>query len=252
MIAAAVIGGCAGAGCYFSWQKEQAAKEEAAKAEAKKKPESLVIEKEEKPEPLQPQSVYQSPINFDEQHQLNPDIYAWIQIPGTVIDYPILQKESGDQSYYLDTRADGVPGLPGSIYTENINAKDFKDANTMIYGHDMLDGSMFAQLHRYEDPAFFEANPYVYIYLPDRMLKYQIYAAVVVSDEHIMLKYDFRNPDSFQQYLNDTFASQDAPALFNHNVPVNNQSKIITMSTCIGPRPDNRWTVQAVLVEEVY
>lgn len=196
------------------------------------------------------ESSYQSPVNFEELQELNPDAYAWIKIPGTNIDYPIMQKADGDQSYYLNTTMTGLEGFPGSIYTENYNAKDFQDANTLIYGHDLQDGTMFTQLHKYADRNFMAENPYVYIYTPEKMLKYQIYAAVVFDDRHIMMNFDFNNPDSYQQFLNETLELRDMQSVIDTNVPVNNQSKIITMSTCIAERPENRWLVEAVLIDE--
>ena len=69
------------------------------------------------------------------------------------MNYPIVQ--SAYDSYYLNHMIDGKEGYPGSIYTEKINAKTFSDFNTVIYGHDMKDGSMFKDLHKFEDATFF-------------------------------------------------------------------------------------------------
>ena len=82
------------------------------------------------------------PIDFASLKETNPDIYAWIEIPDTNVNYPIVQS-ADDDSYYLNHTIDGQEGYPGSIYTEKVNAKDFSDFNTVIYGHDMKDGSMF-------------------------------------------------------------------------------------------------------------
>ena len=71
------------------------------------------------------------PVKFEELQAVNPDIYAWITVPGTVIDYPILQHAS-DNTYYLMHNIDGSYGYPGCIYTENMNSKDFTDNNTVI------------------------------------------------------------------------------------------------------------------------
>lgn len=76
------------------------------------------------------------PIDFASLKETNPDIYAWIEIPDTNVNYPIVQS-ADDDSYYLNHTIDGQEGYPGSIYTEKVNAKDFSDFNTVIYGHDM-------------------------------------------------------------------------------------------------------------------
>ena len=71
----------------------------------------------------------------------NPDVYAWITVPGTEIEYPILQHPS-DNSYYFMHNIDGSYGYPGCIYTENLNSKDITDNNTVIYGHNVKNDSM--------------------------------------------------------------------------------------------------------------
>ena len=83
-----------------------------------------------------------APIGFYEAQEINSDAYAWIEIKDTNIHYPILQHES-DDAYYLNHRIDGVAGYPGSIYTERVNAKDFSDYNTVVYGHNMKNKTMF-------------------------------------------------------------------------------------------------------------
>ena len=85
-------------------------------------------------------------IDFAELSSINPDIYAWIRIPDTQIDYPVLQREE-DDTYYLRHNSSGRYAFAGSIYTEEANSRDFKDPMTVLYGHNMRDGSMFQNLH---------------------------------------------------------------------------------------------------------
>ena len=66
------------------------------------------------------------PIDFAALQQENPDIYAWIRIPGTSVDYPILQSDGADQSYYLNHTVDHEEGFPGSIYTEMVTQRTFR------------------------------------------------------------------------------------------------------------------------------
>ena len=90
-------------------------------------------------------SAIDSPVDWEGLREVNTDVYAWITVPGTVIDYPILQHAT-DNTYYLYYNIDGSYGYPGCIYTENLNSKDFTDNNTVIYGHNMKDGTMFTDL----------------------------------------------------------------------------------------------------------
>ena len=103
-------------------------------------------------------------INFESlQKNENKDIYSWIYIPGTNIDYPIVQHPS-DNAYYLNHNLNGTKGYPACIYTELENQKDFGDFQTIIYGHNMRDGSMFHDLRYYQEKDYVEEHPYIYIY----------------------------------------------------------------------------------------
>lgn len=188
------------------------------------------------------------PVKFEELWQVNPDVYAWITVPGTEIDYPILQHAS-DNSYYLMHNIDGSYGYPGCIYTENLNSKDFTDNNTVIYGHNMKNGSMFAQLHKFEDPDFFNENREVLIYLPDEVLHYTIFAAHIYDDRHLLYSFDFSDPDVYEKYLESVFNVRDMNANIDKDITVTKDDQIITLVTCIGSQPNNRLLVQAVLTE---
>ena len=188
------------------------------------------------------------PVKFEELQAVNPDVYAWITVPGTDIDYPILQHAS-DNSYYLMHNIDGSYGYPGCIYTENLNSKDFTDNNTVIYGHNMKNGSMFAQLHKYEDSDFFDANREVLIYLPDEVLHYTIFAAHIYDDRHLLYSFDFADPEVYQKYLDSIFSTRDMSANIDKDITVTTDNQIITLVTCIGSQPSNRLLVQAVLTD---
>ena len=192
---------------------------------------------------------YVSPVDFDALQKMNPDIYAWISIPGTEVNYPILQS-STDDSYYLNHTVEGQEGYPGSIYTESCNGKDFTDYNTVIYGHNMKDGSMFRALHDYADAQFMEEHPYVEIYTPEEKFTYRVFAAVVYSDIHILKCYDFAVQEHRQSFLDSVYASRDMKNCFDQSVPVTADSKLLTLSTCIGGQKDKRYIVEAVQIDE--
>lgn len=188
-------------------------------------------------------------IDFDALNQENEDIYAWITIPGTVIDYPVLQK-ADETDYYLDHNLDGSSGYPGCIYTQYYNKKDWSDPNTVLYGHNMKDGTMFAALHHYKDPEFFEQNPYVYIYTKDRIRVYEIFAAYEFSDAHLLLTYDLDTDEGYESYLESIFENTGINNHFREDIEPDADSRILSMETCIGQKPTKRYVVQAVLVAE--
>lgn len=187
-----------------------------------------------------------NPIDFESLTAQYPDVYAWIRIPGTKVDYPIVQRE-GDNGYYLNHTIDGKQKTEGSIYTEDYNSKDFEDANTVIYGHNMKNGSMFKTLHKYKDKQFLLDNSEIYIYQKDRVLRYKIFAAYIYDNRHLMLSFDFEDENIFQYYLNNVLTKRDMSSNINTNVDVTANDKIITLSTC-NNNDAQRYLVQAVLL----
>ncbi len=178
----------------------------------------------------------------------NEDIYAWITVPGTKIDYPIVQNPE-ELDYYLEHNLDGSKGLPGCIYTQFLNSKDWTDNNTVVYGHNMKNGTMFKGLHNYEDPNFFEDNPYIYVYTEDGyVLVYKIFAAYKFPAAHLLLCFDMSTPEGYQEYLDSIFTYESFSSNFNMGITLNANNKIITLSTCISNEPDLRYQVQGVLV----
>lgn len=241
LVVLAGVGAGTGFYLYNSEQKARAAVEQAKKADPEKtvkRYEDLKIEVT-----VDADDPMFRKIDFAAAQAVNPDVYAWIWIPGTNVDYPILQSDSEDVSYYLEHTIERLQGLPGSIYTEKFNAKDFSDPVNVVYGHNMKDGSMFADLHKYEDQNFFNENPYIYIYLPEQTYKYRIFAAVTFDDRYLMDNYNFSDPADFQKYLDELRSSINGNV--NNDVNVTKETGILTLSTCIGDAPNNRWMVNA-------
>lgn len=192
---------------------------------------------------------YDVEIDFDGLHEINSDIIAWIKIPGTNIDYPVLQSQEEDDDYYLNRTMEGQMGLPGSIYAEKYDSPDFSDQVSVIYGHTLHDGTMFSELKKYNEKEFFDENPYVYIYLPDgTRKKFQIFAAVAFDDRYLIMSYAFTYDQDFNRFISDLKACEVGNV--NNDVKVEFGSPVITLSTCIDEYPEQRWLVNAVLVEE--
>ena len=186
------------------------------------------------------------PVDIESLTSQYPDIYAWITIPGTRIDYPIVQHPS-DNAYYLNHTVDGRKRVEGAIFTENYNSKDFSDPNTLIYGHNMKNGSMFKGLHKYKDRQFLEEHSEIIIYQEGRILRYNIFAAYVYDSRHIMLSFDFNDENIYRSYLNSVLTKKDMSSNIDTTVEVSTEDKIITLSTC-NSNDKQRYLVQAVLL----
>lgn len=223
--------------------------EELYKAHRGEKEEPTQIEETSTEEPVSEETTEEeniSKVDWEGLLAINPDVYAWIYVPGTSVDYPILQHAT-DNTYYLNYNIDGSYGYPGCIYTENLNAKDFSDPNTVIYGHNMKAGTMFAGLHNFRDEAFFKEHDRVYIYTPEKELEYTIFAAYVYDDRHLLYSFDFKNEEVYENYLNNILTMRDMTSLIREDVEVTKEDKIITLCTCMSKEPDKRLLVQAVL-----
>ncbi|MCR5636295.1 MAG: class B sortase [Clostridiales bacterium] len=190
----------------------------------------------------------ENPIDFKDLQSKNSDLYAWIYIPNTSVDYPIAQSGKGeDDAFYLHHGVDKSYYFAGTIYSEKKNSKDFNDRNTLLYGHNMLDGSMFTTLHKFEDESFFENNQYIYIYTPGHILTYKICAAYEYDDRHILNSFDFSDDKVWADYVK-WVNKPESPYTCNYrDTGLTTDDTIITLSTCTNYRSSDRYLVQAKL-----
>lgn len=189
------------------------------------------------------------PVDFDFLLGENADIIGWIQVDGTRIDYPILYDTTYNM-YYLYHNYKGTATAFGSIFVLGENAGDFTDFNTVVYGHNMLDGSMFAQLHQFRKKDFFDSHGQIIVYTPERKMTYQVFAAYRRDNLDIIANNDFSTEELRAEYI-DSIYENTAVANFKPDYQVTASDRILTLSTCIG-NPDYRYVVQAVLVSDEY
>lgn len=172
--------------------------------------------------------------DLDALRKVNKDILGWIHIPGSKIDYPLLQGE--DNEYYLKRTWKGHRNPVGSIFLESRNSSDFTDWNTIIYGHNMTDGSMFAPLHRYKRQAFWEEHPYIYIVTDAGVLRYEVFSSYNAKIGSETYGLSFNQMETRQEFIamaleNSQIDTGIVPALTD---------QIITLSTCSGGEKTRR------------
>lgn len=189
-------------------------------------------------------------IDFNElKRTQNEDIYAWILIPDTNIDYAVL-RHSTDDGYYLNHNIDGSKGYPGCIYSERVNSKNFTDKNTILYGHNMKNGTMFKGLHEYNTYEHMKAKPYVFIYTEKYILVYKVFASQVADDKHQIKDYDISSKDKWMKYIAGLIKNSTDTGVYDSTTQIGVDSRILTMSTCTG-RDHERWLVHAVLINAI-
>lgn len=196
------------------------------------------------------EEILQVPVDFDALKEINDDIYAWITLPGTEIDYPVLQSEEED--YYLDHDVDKNESIAGAIYSQTLNKKDFSDFLTVLYGHDMKDYSMFGSLLLFEEKSVFQKNNVIQIYLPEETIEYRIFAAYVSSSEHLLDEFDQESKLKKKAYLAEIAYNCKEEDTFDQEVfrEITTDDKILTLSTCYHGDKSRRFLVQAVRINE--
>lgn len=237
--------GCAG---YLIWYYGTAAKTEKSYDRAKK------IAKEETPkaeDDSEQTAGPEIPIDFEALKAENSDIYAWIKIDGTTVDYPICQNNEDDE-YYLTHTWEGKEAPEGAIFTQACNSVNFTDFNTVVYGHQMGEGvdTMFHTLDRYLDEGYIEKYPNVVVYTPEHILTYRIFAAVVYDDRHLMNSFNYVMNDDRQAFLDSLANSRDLRNRYSDIESVTTEDHILSLSTCVTGESDHRLLVEAVLVNE--
>ncbi|WP_175560100.1 class B sortase [Butyrivibrio sp. YAB3001] len=133
----------------------------------------------------------------------NSDVFGWVWVPGTDIDYPVLQSSSGDDSFYKDHDYLGRVSENGAIYTEAANMTDMCDFNEVMHGSSPSDGTMFAPLQKFLDRDFFDQHKNIYVYMDGNSLTYAVFAAFVRDDKRLLEQYDFTYASGCQAFLDE-------------------------------------------------
>lgn len=184
-------------------------------------------------------------VEFEELKLRNSDTIAWIRFDEPeIINYPVVM--SADNVEYLSKTFSGGSNIFGTIFADMRNSIDFSDLNTILYGHNMKNGSMFGSLKKFKDATYLKENPYFYIYTSDGMAsKYRIIAVkeVVYDSWHYQTR--FSGYDDFAEYVEKI---QDN-SLHTVDGDVPKSGKIVTLSTCTAS-DTYRLVVQGVKLEE--
>lgn len=184
-------------------------------------------------------------VDFEALKAINPDIFGWILIEGTPIDYPLLQGE--DNSYYLTHTYDRKEARCGSIFLECTNTEGMTDQHNILYGHNMRDDSMFGSLSEYNDQEYAEQHKEIKIYLEDRVQTYQIFSVYRAETSGKVYTVQFGGKEGFQKMLDEMTESSVVELLPNPGA----EDRILTLSTCTGSgNYERRLVINAVLVKE--
>lgn len=212
------------------------------------------------PEPATPEQVQpaqaeasrvQNPINFAELKEQNPEVYAWIYVPGTDVNLPVVQSTT-DDNFYLNHNIDGDYAVEGAIYSQSMNAADFSDPVTVLYGHNLVNGSMFSTLHYFENEVFFAQHDTMYIYTIGHILTYKVVSAYQYDDRHILNSFAFSDPSVIRTYFDYVMAPNSLVENVRQGVTLQTTDTIVQLSTCTDTvnHTDTRYLVTGVLTDD--
>ncbi|MGN0161579.1 MAG: class B sortase, partial [Lachnospiraceae bacterium] len=181
---------------------------------------------------------------------LNSDAVGYIQIPAIDILLPVVQ--GSDNSHYLTHTLTGESSKSGTLFINCFNTEGIESRNTVIYGHNMKNGSMFGNLKKFMNKDFFNEgeNRFIYFYTGNVIYKYEIYSVhttPAISEPGGTYTTDFVSSEDFVTYLN----SMAKLSYHSSNAELSADSKTITLSTCTND-DSVRFVVQAVRVETIY
>lgn len=190
------------------------------------------------------QEEYVSPIDFDGLRAINPDVVAWVYIPGTDIDYPVVHTDNNEK--YLNTTFDGKGNRCGAIFMDYLNAGNLSDRNIIFYGHHMRNGSMFAQLTRFKQEPFFWENREVWVFTPQRSYRLMIIATYPQRADIRIRQTRFDTEDEFQEYLKWVCDN----SYFDVPFDPSDVEQLFTLGTCSYEWGNTRTWVHAVYLKE--
>lgn len=196
------------------------------------------------PEPLEEEDPHIQELeamDLDALREVNEEVVGWIRIPDTKIDYPIVQGE--DNQFYLKNSWNLVRTGSGAIFLECRNNPDFTDFNTIVYGHNMRSGSMFASLRQYSNQKHYDAHPYVYVRTDSGTYRYPIFSAYRAPVDSGTYGLSFNQKKTRETFLETAIESSAIETGITPAIT----DRILTLSTCSGAGHTNRWVVHASL-----
>lgn len=164
-------------------------------------------------------------VDFEQLEQECGDVVGWLYCEGTVINYPVVQAE--DNNYYLRRMLDGSYNANGTLFMDCKNDPNMGSLNTIIYGHHMRSGAMFAVLDKFSEQEFYEEHPVLWFLTEQRAYRLDVIATFVTPSDSESYKM-FDTPEELAAYLPQALSKSK----LSTNADTENVTQIMTLSTC--------------------
>ena len=178
-------------------------------------------------------------------YDLNPDTVGWIELPGTRIDYPVVQTPD-DPNFYLRRNFYKEYATCGTIYARAMCDVNKPSDNITLYGHNMSNGSMFADLHKFEEKSWWMDNRYIYF---DTLYEYHTYEvfAVFVGTADLTIGFAYHLFDDAESEAEYNMFVENCKRLSLYDTGITPQpgDKLLTLSTCDKSQDEGRFVVVA-------
>ena len=184
--------------------------------------------------------------SFGELQMLNPEVFSWLTVYGTNIDYPVTQ--GGDNMKYVNKGADGSYSLSGSIFLDCENSRDFSDFNSILFGHHMEQRAMFGDLELFSDKDYFDARRYGNLYYGGRDHGLEFFAFLHTDAYNTSVFAAGVSGEARQVYLNGLLDK----AAFTRDIGVTAEDRIVLLSTCSAESTNGRDILVARITDELF
>lgn len=185
--------------------------------------------------------------SFGELQAMNPEVFSWLTVYGTNIDYPVTQGESNKK--YINTNAEGAYSLSGSIFLDSGNKRDFSDFNSILYGHHMDKQVMFGEIEYFANKDYFDARQYGNLYYDgsDHGLAFFAFLHTDAYDTSVFSP-GVSGQEAQQMYLENLLGK----ATFTRDIEVTAKDHIVLLSTCSSGTTNGRDILVAKITNQVY
>lgn len=185
--------------------------------------------------------------SFDELRRLNPEVFAWLTVNDTPIDYPVAQAD--DNSKYINTNAEGHYALSGAIFLDYRNSPSFDDFNSIFYGHHMEQKMMFGSLSDFAEQAYFDSHPYGNLFFDGKDHGLEFFALILTDAyDDDLLSPAITGEDQRKYYLNRLLER----ASLKRNIPVSEKDQLVLLSTCTSEITNGRYVLVGKISEQLH
>ena len=192
---------------------------------------------------VEPGNSDEERIDFNKLKSINSDVIGWLTMKDTVIDYPVVKGK--DNEYYLHHLYTGEWNSLGTLFVDCRNYDLFTDRNTVIYGHSMLNGSMFFILERYKRQSFYDEHKEFIFETPDKTYRLLSFAGKIMDAKENFVQFDFETDEDFYDYLDYYIRN----STFKSDVEVSGSDKVVMMIKCSDDFEDARYVLLCKVVE---